>query len=123
MINSNDNCLLVYNPRQRDRDRDGIGQACDNCPINSNIDQVHLCGGVYMCLLHNMYLKAKAKSTTKAAVSHTVEQDLNPCTGLALCMFVAEIRTLKLHKDRSRFFKSLAAWMVVYRTTSSLVDV
>ena len=31
-----DNCPLVYNPRQADWDRDGAGDRCDNCPFEEN---------------------------------------------------------------------------------------
>jgi hypothetical protein len=34
-----DNCPLVYNPRQRDRDADGFGDRCDNCPRHANPGQ------------------------------------------------------------------------------------
>ena len=31
-----DNCPLVYNPRQFDSDRDRVGDRCDNCPFEPN---------------------------------------------------------------------------------------
>ena len=40
-VNSNDNCYLFgqSNPDQADRDWDGIGDICDNCPSRSNRNQ------------------------------------------------------------------------------------
>lgn len=38
-MNQNDNCFLLYNPQQYDRDGDGYGDACDNCPFVPNEKQ------------------------------------------------------------------------------------
>lgn len=35
-----DNCQYVYNVDQRDTDLDGVGDQCDNCPLEHNPDQV-----------------------------------------------------------------------------------
>jgi len=38
--NACDKCPLVYDPTNADRDRDGVGDVCDNCPGKANADQV-----------------------------------------------------------------------------------
>ena len=35
-----DNCEFVYNPDQKDQDRDKVGDVCDNCKFDSNPDQM-----------------------------------------------------------------------------------
>jgi len=39
ILDSNDNCPLVANPDQADSDGDGRGNVCDNCPTTGNPDQ------------------------------------------------------------------------------------
>lgn len=40
VLNEEDNCPLVANRNQEDRDNDGRGDICDNCPEDSNPDQL-----------------------------------------------------------------------------------
>lgn len=40
VLNERDNCQYVYNVDQRDTDLDGVGDQCDNCPLEHNPDQV-----------------------------------------------------------------------------------
>lgn len=35
-----DNCPLLYNPRQFDYDKDLVGDRCDNCPYEHNPAQI-----------------------------------------------------------------------------------
>ena len=41
MSDSSDNC-----PSQEDRDADGVGDACDNCPNESNPGQINTDGDI-----------------------------------------------------------------------------
>lgn len=38
-LDGEDNCPMVPNPEQRDRDRDGIGDACDSCPASPGSEE------------------------------------------------------------------------------------
>ena len=42
IVNTEDNCPLVYNPTRLDSDGDQWGDACDNCIYTHNTNQV--CG-------------------------------------------------------------------------------
>ncbi len=42
--NDDDNCKFVANKDQSDKDGDGKGDLCDNCPDDANDDQVTQCG-------------------------------------------------------------------------------
>lgn len=35
-----DNCPLLFNPRQFDYDKDDVGDRCDNCPYEHNPAQI-----------------------------------------------------------------------------------
>ena len=37
---ANDTCPELNHPNQTDSDGDGVGDVCDNCPADSNADQV-----------------------------------------------------------------------------------
>jgi cysteine-rich repeat protein len=44
LLNVDDNCDRIPNPRQVDADFDAVGDECDNCPIDSNPDQADSTG-------------------------------------------------------------------------------
>ena len=63
VLNNYDNCGLLPNPDQRDRDSDRVGDACDNCYLRSNTDQVYLY--TYMKYSNHETLKAIQHNTNK----------------------------------------------------------
>lgn len=43
-IDKYDNCININNPDQTDTDRDGVGNACDNCPNDPKKTEIGVCG-------------------------------------------------------------------------------
>ncbi len=51
IANATDNCSMLANPWQQDRDDDGDGDACDPCPADpdNDVDRDWICGDVDVC--------------------------------------------------------------------------
>ena len=52
-LNVMDVCQFLFNPDQKDTDKDGAGDLCDNCPGISNSNQVNITHmhAVTICIL------------------------------------------------------------------------
>ena len=53
IFNASDLCKYVNSVDQADSDSDGVGNICDNCPSNSNADQVSKILGM-VCFLYQL---------------------------------------------------------------------